>query len=195
MTARSTLWVRGAATAVAVVCLAAGLASGTSPDSAAGDGLPVVLVSGRDDHGVVVTDSVPMHDAPDGQVVGHLDTETLVQVHEEQPPWLRVTSLEGPRRTGWVDDFVLRGALHTVRPDAPACDVPTAQGGLSASSQVRVVDLHETPTGMQIGVVALTGGPEHHVPRDWVRELAGPRAAGRTPCASVVDPEEPVHRH
>lgn len=189
------LWARGAATAVAVVSLAAGLASGASPGSAAGDGLRVVLVSGRDDHGVVVTDSVAVHHAPDGHVVGQLDAETLVQVLEEEPPWLRVTSLEGPRRTGWVDDFVLRGALHTVRPDAPACDVPTAQGGLTASSQVRVVDLHEMPTGTQLGVVALTGGPEHHVPRDWVRELAGPRAAGGVDCASVVDPEEPVHRH
>lgn len=196
MTASTRTLVRGGATGVAALSVAIGLLA-APPTPEPDTPLAVVLVSGRDDHGVEVTDTLPLHASPDGPVTGRLDADTLVQVHEEQPPWLLVTSLEGDRRTGWVDDFVLRGTLHTVVPETPACPVPTAEGELPASAQVRVVDLHTTPTGTQVGVIPVAGGSEHHLPRAWVRELPGPRpSADGADCADVPDvPLAPAHRH
>lgn len=194
MSPSATTLVRGGATVVAALSLAMGLNAGATPDPA-DEQLAVVLVSGRDDHGVAVTDEVPLHDGPDGRVVGVLHADTLVQVHEQRPPWLRVTTLEGDHRSGWVDDFSLRGTLHVVRPDAPACDVPTTEGTLLASEQVRVVDVHTEPAGTRLGVVPVTRGGEHHLPRNWVRELPGPDAPAATDCTDVPDTAVPDHGH
>lgn len=183
--------VRTAATAVAVVGLAAGLLGLVRAGEAGGD-RSIVLLSGRDDHGIAVRDTVPLHDAPDGEVVAEVPADALAEVHGQRPPWLRVTVLEGSPVTGWVDDFLVRGDLHMVDPDAPACAVTTDVGVLPPSARVRVVDIHES--GM-VGVHAAAGGPEHHVPRGLVRELPGPRPPEDGDCTTVADTEAPAHDH
>lgn len=83
----------------------------------------LVLVSGRDDHGMVVTDKVPLYDAPQGaRQVGDVRDGTLVEVLETDGQWLQVSTVEGPDATGWVDDFVLRGEARLVGAP-PSCSV------------------------------------------------------------------------
>lgn len=83
----------------------------------------LVLVSGRDDHGMVVTPRVPLYDAPQGtRQVGDVRDGTLVEVLDTDGQWLQVRTVEGPDATGWVDDFVLRGEARLVG-RAPSCAV------------------------------------------------------------------------
>lgn len=81
----------------------------------------LVLVSGRDDHGMVATDGVPLYDEPEGsRQVATVDDGTLAEVLSVDGQWLRVRTVEGGSRTGWVDDFFLRGESRLVGP-APSC--------------------------------------------------------------------------
>lgn len=78
----------------------------------------VLLLSGRDDHGLLVQKRVALLHAPDGAAAadGHSAHEvregTLVRVVETRGEWIRVATLEGPQVEGWVNDFYLRGTLH-----------------------------------------------------------------------------------
>lgn len=83
----------------------------------------LVLVSGRDDHGMVVADQVPLYDAPQGtRKVAVVPDGTLVEVLETDGQWLEVRAVEGQDATGWVDDFFLRGEARLVGAP-PSCAV------------------------------------------------------------------------
>lgn len=168
----------------------AGAGAGDDADGA------IVLVSGRDDHGLVVADELPLHASPDGAQVATVAGDTLVRVHETQGTWLPVSTLEGEPVEGWIDDFLARGELHVVLPGAPACAVPTAEGELQPSARVRVTDAHTSADGsLELGVVPVTGDREHHVERAWVRELPGPGPAAEGNCAWVPDAPPAGHNH
>lgn len=83
----------------------------------------LVLVSGRDDHGMVAADRVPLYDAPEGdRQVALVHDGTLTEVLETDGQWLRVRAVEGPSAIGWVADFYLRGEARLVGPP-PSCSV------------------------------------------------------------------------
>lgn len=83
----------------------------------------LVLVSGRDDHGMVELRRVPTYDAPEGEhVVGVIRDGTLARVVDVDGQWLRVETVEGASITGWIDDFRLRGEARLVGPP-PSCSV------------------------------------------------------------------------
>lgn len=87
-----------------------------------GDGR-LVLVSGRDDHGMLAMERVPVYDVPEGdQVVASIRDGTLARVVEIDNQWLQVQTVEGARATGWVNDFYLRGEARLVGPP-PSCSV------------------------------------------------------------------------
>jgi hypothetical protein len=183
-----TLDARRGRPAIGVVAVLAGLVAAawgtTGGGTGAGVGAPearaIVLVSGRDDHGLPVADQRPLHAAPDGAEVGRVAADTLVRVHETRGSWLRVSSLEGPAVEGWIDDFLTRGDLHVVLPDAPGSTVATAEGDLPPSARVRVSDIHVRADGsIQVGVTPVTDDREYHVERAWIRE-----ASARDPRAS-----------
>ena len=89
----------------------------------------LVLVSGRDDHGMVSLEQVPVYDAVEGRrVVGRIADGTLARVVETDGQWQRVTTVEGPATGGWVDDFHLRGEARLVGP-APSCRARLAPTG------------------------------------------------------------------
>lgn len=82
-----------------------------------------MLVSGRDDHGMVAMRRVPAYDMPEGErVTDTIRDGTLARVVEIDGQWLRVTTVEGVRVTGWINDFYLRGEARLVGP-APSCSV------------------------------------------------------------------------
>lgn len=98
----------------------------------------LVLVSGRDDHGMVATDRVPLYDGPAGdREVAWVHDGTLVEVLATDGQWLQVRAVEGEPAIGWVDDFFLRGEARLVGP-APSCSVRVG-GALREGGTVVVV--------------------------------------------------------
>ena len=76
---------------------------------------PIVLVSGRDDHGLPALLAVPLYQAPDDTtVVARVPDGLLARVLDQRGTWLKVQVLQLPSALGWVDDFYLRDrALRT----------------------------------------------------------------------------------
>jgi hypothetical protein len=163
-------WVRaGAGSALATVVVLLGAGCGERADSAEGrpDGR-LVLVSGRDDHGNLSLDAVPVYDGP-GQaaVVGRVTDGTLARVTDVDGQMLEVVTAEGDSVAGWVDDFHLRGVLHLVGP-APTCRARLAGSLREPGMQVVVM-------GVRNGEVLLqaVADPEARgwAAREFVREL------------------------
>ena len=84
-------------------------APGRAPQSAT-PALPIVLLSGRDDHGLLAQPFVALADAPDSQrPVGRVHNGTFMSVIEQRGTWLHVQEIAAPHVEGWVDDYNLRG--------------------------------------------------------------------------------------
>jgi hypothetical protein len=102
------------AAAVLAGALLSGCAGQAAPANDTGDGR-LALLSGRDDHGLVALDQVPLYDVANGShVVGEVHDGTLVRVVERDHMAMRVATVEGPSVSGWVDDFYLRGEVRLV---------------------------------------------------------------------------------
>ena len=114
MTARSWL------TVAALLLLAStGCAAGPADESAS-DGR-LVLVSGRDDHGMLAQEQVEVYDAPESTTAsGRIPDGTLARVVQADGQWMRIETVEGKPVSGWIDDFFLRGQAHLVGL-APEC--------------------------------------------------------------------------
>lgn len=96
----------------------------------------VVLVSGRDDHGLLATPSVTLMSRPGGhEVTGPVVDGTLAEVLAVRGTQVQVRVGD---LTGWVDDFSLRGALRLAgRP--PTCAVEVSGARLPAGTRVEVL--------------------------------------------------------
>lgn len=160
-----------------------GAASGN--DSAPPDGR-LVLVSGRDDHGLVARERVPVYDGPaSDKQVGTVADGTLAHVKETDGSWLRVVTAEGRPVEGWVDDFFLRGVVHLVGP-APSCRALVRGRPVTPGLQVVV---HRLRDGR-----ALVTGVADPTLRGWasredVQEL------GPQPPSCGEDPPGSRHQH
>jgi len=113
---------------VSALVIGVGFSSATAPVTASperGDGR-LVLVSGRDDHGMVAMRQVPVYEEPESAyVAGKIMDGTLARVVEIQGQWLRIETVEGLNVTGWINDFYLRGEVRLVGPP-PSCAVQIA---------------------------------------------------------------------
>lgn len=127
------------AVAAGVVAVVAAAVPGDGAQDLPGkDARGVVLVSGRDDHGLVASQNVLLHSAPEGgSVAGRVPDGTLAQVREVNGNQVRV-SASGV--TGWVDDFVLRGELRLAGPP-PGCRVRVSGQDVAAGTRVEVLTL------------------------------------------------------
>lgn len=78
---------------------------------------PVVLVSGRDDHGLVQRAAVGLQRSPEDPTFrGSVPDGTFVRVLGQRGQWLEVRSFTVPPEQGWVNDFFLRSlAIRTDR--------------------------------------------------------------------------------
>ncbi len=76
---------------------------------------PVVLVSGRDDHGLQELALVPLFKAPDDTtVVAQAPDGSFARVVGQRGEWLQVQSIAPPIISGWVNDYYLRNrAIRT----------------------------------------------------------------------------------
>ena len=147
----------------ALVVLVAVTACG-APDGLADGTRRVVMVSGRDDHGLVASQNVGLRSAPDGgDVIGRLPDGTLAQVRAVRGTQVQV-SASGV--TGWVDDFALRGELRLAGPP-PDCRVHLAGRDLPAGTRVEVLSLYEEMAK--------------------VRLLDPPRTVGTVPASDIAE--------
>jgi hypothetical protein len=150
-------WRRRAA--VGLVALAApitlGAGCGDDPQPVAAPERQVLLVSGRDDHGLVAEPMVGLVEEPDaGTPAAWVPDGTLVTVVEVSGEWAHVRSLEGDPADGWVNDFYLRGTAHLACTNEP-------------------VELLAV-SGDRVQVEPTAGGDPRWVDRDTVSELPGP---------------------
>lgn len=108
---------------------------------------PIVLVSGRDDHGLLVQKTVGLSRFAGGEVTTRVPDGTLVRVEATRGEWLQVRTLERTAARGWVNDFYLRGTVHLVRP-APHFPLNTQVELLAVEgSRVRVRALQSKRVG------------------------------------------------
>ena len=175
-----------AAVVVPALVLLAGavLAAGPRTDD---DVRGVLLVSGRDDHGLVELSRVPLLDDVDGRATTSVEDGTLVRLLDVDGQWHRVQALEGGAG-GWVDDFRLRGVAHLVG-SGPSCRPVLGARRVEAGAQV---ELLEVATGGVL--VRLLAEPDEGgvVPVAALRQEP-PRTAGG--CADVPRYRTDGHAH
>jgi hypothetical protein len=146
----------------AVVVLAGALLSGcagqAAPEKDTGDGR-LALLSGRDDHGEVALDMVPLYDVANGShVVGSVHDGTLVRVVERDHTAMHVATAEGPSVSGWVDDFYLRGEAHLVGAP-PDCSSTIGDQDVEGGRLVLVYEVKDHRVLVQTVPSTETSGP------------------------------------
>jgi hypothetical protein len=168
----------------------------------------LVYLSGLDDHLYPVRETVPLHNEPDGPIVGHAPVDVLAWVRGEAGEWLEVAHAvdesDGEPWQGWVADFYLRGELHAVDPDAPGCPVlawhaparspEDPQHYLAPSTLVQPLDLNED----LVQVRSRATDEIFWIDRQALSERPGPdtrRAPPGTDCKAVTDDPVTPHNH
>lgn len=161
-----------------------------APAASAAPADRLVLISGRDDHGMVAAERVPLHTRVEGRTrVGTVADGTYARVLATDGQWLRVRTVEGRRLTGWIDDYFLRGTSRLVGP-APSCAVRLAGrtepgGTLVVVRGVRGRRLRVETVAGTVGGTVTTGW----VPRGALQEL--PPQGAR--CGDI--PPDDRHAH
>lgn len=131
-------------TALLIAGLGALLLAGQLARPAADGAGAIVLVSGRDDHGLLQQAELPLVTQPDGaDVVAHVPDGTFAEVLEARGTWLHIRSLTDPSATGWIDDFHLRG--RAVLHNSQQVSFVDAQAGNPVRVQVRLVNGEADP--------------------------------------------------
>lgn len=144
---------------------AATLATAESPAVVAKPRL--VLISGRDDHGMVAAERVPLYDGPDGEHrIDAVFDGTLAEVLSTEGQMLQVRTVEGSEAIGWVDDFFLRGQARLVGA-APSCRSSVAGHPRQGGTLVVVRELRQD--------------------RVWVETVTPPLAQGWAPRADLQE--------
>jgi hypothetical protein len=108
--------------------LLAGCGGGPARTAAERD---ILLVSGRDDHGLVVQKTVGLSDWVGGEPSTHVPDGTLVRVESTHGEWIQVQAIERISARGWVNDYYLRGTAH----------VTQAVGPLTRNAQVELLEV------------------------------------------------------
>lgn len=163
-----------AATPLVALALVAGCSAQAAP--LATGTRHVVMLSGRDDHGLLESQNLPLTGRPgSGGVVALVASGTLADVLEVRTTRLKVRA---GGQTGWIDGYYTLGELRLAGP-APRCTVHLGPTDLPAGTRVEVLAQH----GDQVTVRLLDGTQRTGaVPRSQVADL--PPAPGR-PCPDL----------
>jgi hypothetical protein len=168
---------------LAVAAVALLLAGCGSDDEAAPSPEPkrtILLVSGRDEHGLLAEPTVALSAEPEGAPRHRVRDGTLVRVVESRGEWIRVRALDASHASGWLNDYYLRGTVHLLAPD-PACPVPAAAeaGGtpsrsLPASAQAELLAVRSVQGETWVRVRTIGAGKEAWVSRATISQRARP---------------------
>ncbi|MEA2574999.1 MAG: hypothetical protein QOH93_2297 [Chloroflexia bacterium] len=72
----------------------------------------IVMISGRDDHGLLQDPSVSLFDAPESNtVVARASDASFARVVGQRGEWIKVQLLGSPEAVGWVNDYYLRSRV------------------------------------------------------------------------------------
>lgn len=143
---------------------------------------PIVLVSGRDDHGLLVARTIGVTEEPDlaQPSRGRVADGTLVSVVDSRGEWIRIRTLEGRSLTGWINDFYLRGTVHLAG-NVPGCPVPASRSPGAAvtfrfppSAQVELLELEQGSGQVWVRVRSVKTRHQAWVDRKAVAELPTP---------------------
>lgn len=139
-----------------LLALALSACGGTILPSPGADGVgAIVMISGRDDHGLLQAAEVPLLSAPEGdEVAVPVPDGTFAEVLEVRGTWLHVRSAEDPTASGWIDDFHLR--------DRAVFD---------SDEQVHFLAARVGDGGLEIEVRPVDGGPSHWVAAEHLVEV------------------------
>lgn len=131
----------------------------------------LVLLSGRDDHGLLASAQVALRARPagDGTPVARVADGTLARVVSTDGTWLEVRTVEGQPAQGWVDDFYLRGGVHLIGPP-PTCRVPFNGQLLADGEQAVVLDVRGKQAQVRVTRTGQTGWVERSTVREWSPE-------------------------
>jgi hypothetical protein len=133
-----------------LVSLVAGAVLAASQGCAARPG-PIVMASGRDDHGLLERPAVGLQRSPTDQaVVGSVPDGAFLRVLGQDRSWAHVRTIVDPTEEGWVNDHDLRGVASL----------------LPGGAQVRLVDARQRGGRIEIGVSRIDGGSG--APIEWV---------------------------
>lgn len=89
---------------------------------------PVVLVSGRDDHGLVERPALALQRSPqDRTVAGSVQDGRFARILRSDGPWRLVRAIAPTAAEGWIEDHYLRG--EAVRTDVTPPRRVTFQDG------------------------------------------------------------------
>jgi hypothetical protein len=102
---------------------------------------PIVLVSGRDDHGLLAQATVPLSQRP-GQTGGGavLADATFARVLDERGEWLYIQSIANPQAAGWINDYYLRNRALWLDHGVQVTFVDARQLGARLEIAVRPID-------------------------------------------------------
>lgn len=148
----------------------------------------LVLVSGRDDHGMVASDLVSLYaDQDGGRVVSRVHDATLAEVLAVDGQWLEVRAVEGPSAIGWVQDYYLRGEVRLVGP-APSCRTSIDGRRRDGGTLVVVRELRRDRVRVETVTPPLVRG---WAPRADLQELP-PQG---TACGAIPPDDAHAHLH
>ena len=70
----------------------------------------IVLISGRDDHGLLADPQVTLYDAPSSTTpVSRVRDGSYARVLATRGTWQHIETIAPPQQSGWLDDYYLRG--------------------------------------------------------------------------------------
>ncbi|WP_034271232.1 SH3 domain-containing protein [Haloechinothrix halophila] len=125
-----------------LILVGCGASSGDTPrpDDAVEIRRPILLVSGRTDHGdLALPRGVPLFSEPEGETVDSVADGTLVRVLTARGHWHKVRTVAGPPAEGWINDFRLRGVVH-LSGEPPNCRPSLDGATLRAGEQAEMLD-------------------------------------------------------
>lgn len=119
---------------------------------------PVVMTSGRDDHGLLERPALGLRRSPsDPQLSGSVQDGRFVRIVRTDGPWRYVRAIQPPDGEGWIEDQYLRG--EAVRTD------------VTPPRQVTFLAAELREGAAWIRVREKTSGAEAWVPASSLREV------------------------
>jgi hypothetical protein len=124
---------------------------------------PILLVSGRDDHGLLAQPTIALTSAPRAESrVAQISDGTLVRVLEERGEWLRVQAIASPQPAGWINSYHLRSRALWQERGTQVTFVDARMRGDQVEVWVRPIDNSHGPAWVAASRLHEIGAQDQH---------------------------------